>query len=636
VTFRPSWFLVLVAGAIAAPSPVRSQPVPGAPDTPSTPVRAAANDNTQSAGVLKDGVLSLHLVARRVTWYPEAEDGPTQAVEAFSEAGKAPSVPGPLIRIPLGTTIDATITNSLADTLVVLGLRGRNDSLRIAPNGVATFRHKPPASGSFLYAASDVRDGKTRFGGTRGQLVGGLIVDAGAPPKDRIFIATGWDPVPIAGNPYFLTMNGKSWPYTEKFVHTVGDTVRWRVLNGGAGTSAHHPMHLHGFYYRVDARGGWDADTSYGAGQQRWVVTENLPGLASMSMTWVPERPGNWLFHCHNADHVAGRHRHMIAGRGSPFPPPPLHDAQQHLAWDMSGLAHAITILPRAGAEAAEARAPDLRAKPARVLRLLVQVRPRYYGPGPGFGYVLQDGATEPAPDSINIPGPPLVFRRDEPVEITVVNRLTTHTTVHWHGIELESFYDGIAGWSGSGTAVAPMLAPRDSFVVRFTPPRAGTFIYHAHVTDHVQLARGLYGALVVVAPDHPSAPGTDHVAIVGLGRPDGRAGLLLNGSVSPAPLDRRREGPQRIRLINISPENNVIFTLSADSMPMRWRAIAKDGFDLPTAQRRVLPARVQVFPGETYDFEFESAADAVHLRMKNPATGPGIDDITLSLRTRP
>jgi FtsP/CotA-like multicopper oxidase with cupredoxin domain len=604
--------------------------------TMNTAVRATTNDNTESAGVLRGGILSIHLVAQRVTWYPEAEDGPTQVVEAFGEVGKAPSVPGPLIRVPLGTTIDMTITNSLTDTLVVLGLRGRHDSLRVAPEGTQRLRYAPSVAGSYLYAAGEVRDGKVRFGGTYGQLVGGLIVDVEVPANDRIFIATSWDPVPIAGNPYFLAMNGKSWPYTEKFVHTVGDTVRWRVLNGSDGASAHHPMHLHGFYYRVDARGGWDADTVYRPGQRRWVVTENLPGLASMSMTWVPSRPGNWLFHCHNADHVAGRHRHMIAGRESPYPAPPLHDPQEHLAWDMSGLAQAITILPRAGETAAKDDAPGARGPTPRALRLLIQTRPRYYGPGPGFGYVLQDGAAEPAPDSINVPGPQLVLRRDEPVEITVVNRLTTHTTVHWHGMELESFYDGIAGWSGTGSQLAPMLAPRDSFVVRFTPPRAGTFIYHAHVTDHVQLARGLYGALVVVDPDRPLVPGTDHVAIVGLGRPNGRPGLLLNGSVTPAPLERRRHGTQRVRLINISPENNVIFTLSANSMPMRWRAIAKDGFDLPAAQRRLLPARVQIFPGETYDFEFESAADVVHLRMKNPATGPGVDELTLPLNARP
>src|SRR5688500_834116 len=57
VMSRPSWFLVLVAGAIAAPSRGRSQPAAGTPDTASTPVRATANANPQSAGVLKDGVL---------------------------------------------------------------------------------------------------------------------------------------------------------------------------------------------------------------------------------------------------------------------------------------------------------------------------------------------------------------------------------------------------------------------------------------------------------------------------------------------------------------------------------------------------------------------------------------------------
>ncbi len=153
---------------------------------------------------------------------------------------------------------------------------------------------------------------------------------------------------------------------------------------------------------------------------------------------------------------------------------------------------------------------------------------------------------------------------------------------------------------------------------------------------DTVRIAPGATGRARLTAPDRPVAPSTDHVAIVGLGRPNGRAGLLLNGSVAPVPLERRREGTQRIRLINISPENNVIFTLSADSTPMRWRAIAKDGFELPAAQRHMLSARVHIFPGETYDFEFESPADVVQLRMKNPATGPGIDDITLRLTARP
>ena len=348
-------------------------------------------------------------------------------------------------------------------------------------------------------------------------------------------------------------------------------------------------------------------------------------------MTWVPERPGNWLFHCHNADHVAGRNRHVIAGRTRPYPPIDFHDAQEHMKSDMSGPVTAITIVPRAGEGSAETRPPN-----ARALRLIIQERPGYYGNQTGYGYVLQDGATEPAPDSINVPGPRLVLRRDEPVEITVVNRLTTHTAIHWHGIELESYYDGVAGWSGSGTTLAPMIAPRDSFVARMTPPRAGTFIYHAHITDHVQLSRGLYGALLVLPPDRTDVRDADHVMVVGLGRPNGKANILLNGSTAPAPLERRRGGTQRLRVINISPENNVVLTVSADSTPVTWRLVAKDGFDVPRAQQRVQPARVNVFQGETYDFEFESSADVLHVRIKVPGAAAGVDDVSLQLRARP
>ena len=621
VRSRSTWLVSGCAGAMVmaagAPGGASAQAAPAVP-----PPRAVANDNRTPAGVLSDGILRIHLVAAMSTWYPEAEDGPFKLVEAFGEPGHAPRIPGPLIRIPLGTTIEATLTNSLADTITVLGLQGRNDSIRLAPNETRRVRSKPDAPGTYLYRAGLMLGGKFVTKGTQ-QLVGGLIVDSGPPSNDRVFIASAWDPTP-----YFLAMNGKSWPYTEKFVHTVGDTVRWRVINaGGQGTGAHHPMHLHGFYYRVDARGGWDADTVYAESERRWVVTETLPGLGSMTMTWIPERAGNWLFHCHNSDHVAGRNRHSVAGTPRPFPEPATHDASEHMAWDMSGLVNAITILPRGGGAVAAEPAP---ANPRRI-RILVQERPGVSGRAPGYGYVVQAGAAEPAADSISIPGPRLVLRRNEPVEITVVNRLGKHTAVHWHGIELESFYDGIAGWSGAGERLAPMIAPQDSFVVRFSPPRAGTFIYHSHITDYVQIARGLYGALLVV--DELPVEGSDHVAIVSFGRPGGKASLLLNGSISPAPIERNR-GRQRIRLINISTENGAIMTLTDGDTPVVWRAVAKDGFDLPSGQQRSGPARVHIFPGETYDFQFESAAGVLRLRMRNPNLTEG-DDVSLELRTR-
>ena len=99
-----------------------------------------------------------------------------------------------------------------------------------------------------------------------------------------------------------------------------------------------------------------------------------------------------------------------------------------------------------------------------------------------------------PRADSIRIPGSPLILTRGEPVRIAVHNRLTIPISVHWHGIELDSYFDGVGGFSGAGKRIAPMIAATDSFVVRFTPPRAGTFMYHVHGERGEELASGLYG----------------------------------------------------------------------------------------------------------------------------------------------
>ena len=63
-------------------------------------------------------------------------------------------------------------------------------------------------------------------------------------------------------------------------------------------------------------------------------------------------------------------------------------------------------------------------------------------GREPSFGFALTgDGVPpSPTPDRVSSPGPALVLRRDEPVEITVVNRLGESTALHWHGMELDSY----------------------------------------------------------------------------------------------------------------------------------------------------------------------------------------------------
>src|SRR5207253_3320353 len=71
--------------------------------------------------------------------------------------------------------------------------------------------------------------------------------------------------------------------------------------------------------------------------------------------------------------------------------------------------------------------------------------------------------------------GPPIVLNQHEPVEISVVNRLKEATSIHWHGIELESYYDGVPGWGGIDERKTPPVDPGQTFVARMVPSRAGT-----------------------------------------------------------------------------------------------------------------------------------------------------------------
>jgi hypothetical protein len=89
-------------------------------------------------------------------------------------------------------------------------------------------------------------------------------------------------------------------------------------------------------------------------------------------------------------------------------------------------------------------------------------------------------------------------------------------------------------GWSGTSARVTPMIVPEGRFVVRFTLPRAGTFIYHPHLHDNRQLTSGLYGALIVVEPQHRFDETLDHVFVIGRGGPARDAPVVINGDVAP------------------------------------------------------------------------------------------------------
>jgi FtsP/CotA-like multicopper oxidase with cupredoxin domain len=541
-------------------------------------------------------------------------------VAAFAEAGHAPEIPGPLLRVPTGTVIDATVRNALPDsTVTVHGLVTHPadvaDSLIIAPGDSARVRFPAGAPGTYLYYAEVGRQDTLV---EREQLAGAFVVDsAGARPDDRIFVINIWgEPVDSVRYRNALAINGRSFPYDERFTPEVGDTLRWRWINA---SRRNHPMHLHGFYYRVDAMGDGLADSVYAPTARRMVVTQNLAPLSTMSMAWSPNRPGNWLFHCHIMFHATSDAR-----LGSPPADP--HGGHDDVGRHMAGLVLGISARPKPGWHE-----PPWTA--SRALRLFAQEGPRRGRARRSLGFVLQRDANAPAPDSVEVPGTVLVLTRGEPTDITVVNRLAEPTAVHWHGLELESWSDGVVGWSGTGHRVAPEIQPGDSFTAHLTLRRAGTFIYHTHLNDLEQLTSGMYGAIVVLEPGAHFDPATDHVYVAGWDGDAEPPHILVNGDSVARPLELAAGVAQRFRFVNIGMAVRLRFSLAADSVPAVWRQVAKDGADLPPAQSQPGPAAIVLAVGETADAAFLAPAPGSYRLTVGRLGGPVIWSQVVSAR---
>jgi FtsP/CotA-like multicopper oxidase with cupredoxin domain len=416
---------------------------------------------------------------------------------------------------------------------------------------------------------------------------------------DRVFVIGLWrsqsnnvlsQDVPVT--------NGKSWPYTERLTYAAGEPVRWRWINVSDSV---HPMHLHGSYYRVDSTGDGERDQVFEPDQQQMVVTHVLLPGTSMSTFWTP-LAGRWIFHCHLVAHFLPE---MSMSNALAAQPERLHE---HGANHMAGLVMGITVTGQRAAVVSHGR--------RRKLRLLVRERPAGDGVPAGYSYQIEE-SHKLIPENVSNSGPPLILERGRPVEITVVNQLHQSTAVHWHGMELESYYDGVAGWGMQGASVTPSIEPGGSFRVRFTPPRAGTFIYHTHMNDEVQLAGGLNGPLIVLDPGARFDPDTDQILLLSRGGPDEvNSPRLLNGSPDPPTLHWRKGQRYRLRLIDINPNNPGVFSLLGPPGLLQWRAVAKDGADLPTAQALIKDSMQPVFAGETYDFEFQ-AQESGSLRLE-------------------
>jgi manganese oxidase len=94
-------------------------------------------------------------------------------------------------------------------------------------------------------------------------------------------------------------------------------------------------------------------------------------------------------------------------------------------------------------------------------------------------------------------PGPTIEAVEGDKVRIFVTNKLPEHTTVHWHGMLLPNGMDGVGGLT------QPHIKPGKTFVYEFVLKESGSFMYHPHADEMVQMAMGMMGSFVI----HPKDP---------------------------------------------------------------------------------------------------------------------------------
>lgn len=589
----------------------------------------AFHDNTASAGRLVNGEHTLALEIQRAMWHPYGENRPGREMFSFAEPGARPVTPGPMLRVPLGTRLRVSVRNPTDSSFVVRGLQSRRsapDSMILAPGESREVRFEADVEGTFYYYAAfpgqDLR--ARRF--EDANLAGVFIVDpvGGAKPPEHVVVMTmSFDERGPDGRGRLArevaVMNGRPWPFTPRLTYDLGDSIRFRFVNVSNDI---HPMHLHGAYFRVDSRGGMLADSVYAERDRRMAVTElMLPGT-TMRMAWAPERPGGWLLHCHFFPHTwinplfgperltnEERERQIQHGHAD-------HDPDDHVVEGMGGLMIAIEVRTPAGWR--------LDAAARRQLRVVLPDDSaagdsvRFFPPSVGEGERLTPPVTREGP------GAPLFLRQGEPTAIQVVNQSPDPTSIHWHGMELESYYDGVVTIGGTPGQRTTAVRPRSTLEVRMTPPRAGTFIYHTHFLEARQLIRGLYGAMIVTPAGEAFDPSRDHLYVMGITR---TAGVSLNGATALPPLTVTAGETHRLRFINITLTNGGLrmHLLAADSTPVHWTPAAKDGWELPPHQRVERTAEQSVSVGETYDFLFTPAKPGRYVLQLRPGAAPRV-----------
>jgi manganese oxidase len=264
-----------------------------------------------------DGVKVFHLIVEEF----EHEFAPGLKAKVWGYNGQ---LPGPVIEVVEGDKVRIYVTNKLPEPTTVHwhgillpngmdGVSGLNQS-PIEPGDTYKYEFTLRQHGTHMYHSHF--DEMTQIGiGTTGLFIIHPKIPK-EPKLDRDFVLMlgEWKIKPGTSRPdpmemvefNLLTFNGKAFPATEPLVAKLGERVRIRV--GNLSAMSHHPIHLHGYQFKiVETDGGQIPESA-----QQPETTVLTPVGSTRAVEFVANEPGDWALHCHMTHHTMNQMGHGL------------------------------------------------------------------------------------------------------------------------------------------------------------------------------------------------------------------------------------------------------------------------------------------------------------------------------------
>lgn len=287
---------------------------PGIPYKDFTP--SVVPNGTKANYKIIDRVKVFHLTAEPIVW----EVAKDLKINTWGFNG---SVPGPVIEVTEGDRVRIYVTNKLPapttvhwhGVLIPCGMDGVAGITQpaIKPGETFLYEFTFPNAGTFMYHPHF--DSMTQEGMG---LTGMIIVHKRElninerPDKDFVIMLHEWNiqvgtakPNTLKMDFNVLTMNGKVMPATEPLLAELGDRI-W-IRYGNLSAMDHHPIHLHGYSFKIiGSDGGWAIDKSVLLPE----TTVLVPVGSAKVIELLANNPGDWIFHCHMTHHTMNQMGH--------------------------------------------------------------------------------------------------------------------------------------------------------------------------------------------------------------------------------------------------------------------------------------------------------------------------------------